>query len=157
VQPTQIEVCFAGGKILVYKFEDLDKDGVYDNGEPMLPDWEFSLTAMYEEPWLVHVGLTDADGEFLFPTLEPGVEHVVTETLKPGWISTTGLTQDGIYVEGDGITEVWFGNAREELPPEEEEEELLPKTGIDPMPIVGAAAALASAGVAGVFIRRRRH
>ena len=164
VQPTRIEICFAGGGIRVCKFEDLDKDGVHDEGEPMLPGWEFSLTALYEEPWLVHTGVTNEWGDYLFPTLEPGIEHVVTETLKPGWISTTGVTQDGIYVEGDEIVEVWFGNAREEAPPEdeeeeeeEEEEELLPKTGIDPLPLVGGAAALASVGVAGLLFRRRKH
>jgi len=147
----------------VHKFEDLDRDGVYDQGEPMLSGWNFSLVAYYEGPFPVHAASTGADGTVTFPNLEPDIRHAVTETLVPGWISTTGgLTRDNIYVEGGEVTDVWFGNARETAAPpagdeeEEEEEELLPKTGIDPMPFVGAVALLASAGAAGALLIRRK-
>jgi hypothetical protein len=168
--PTQIEICFAGGRILVYKFEDLNMDGAYDAEEPMLEDWRFSLTALYEVPWNVGEGTTDANGELMFPNLEPGVEHVITETLPDGWVSTTGgVTQDGIYVEGDGVTEVWFGNAREEQAPPTPTPEpepvtepepvpeavVLPMTGANMLLLLGGAALFASGGIAARRASRR--
>jgi len=90
-RPLRIEICFAGGRIVVHKFEDLDKDGVYDEGEPMLSGWRFSLTALYEEPFLADDVVTGADGTAMFPNLEPGIEHVVNEVPQDGWVSTTGV------------------------------------------------------------------
>jgi len=175
-RPARIEICFAGGRIVVHKFEDLDRDGVYDDGEPMLPNWGFSLTALYEEePYIADGLVTGADGTLMFPNLEPGIEHVVTEILPDGWESTTGgPAQDGIYVEGGETTDVWFGNAREEEtgPPaptpepepeaeaEAEEEAVpvvLPMTGGDALPVLGFAALFASGGtVMRVLSSRRR-
>lgn len=185
-RPVRIEICFAGGQIVVHKFEDLDRDGVYDDGEPMLEDWGFTLTAVYPgaAPWQVGQGSTNANGELLFPNLEPSqhsggndnggpvsINYIVTETLPDGWVSTTGVTQENILVENRETTHVWFGNAREEEPgppeptpepepePEEEAEPVvLPKTGGDALSVLGFAAMFASGGTAmRVLSRRRRH
>ena len=102
------------GDLVVHKFHDLDEDGVYDDGEPMLEDWEFTLTQ--STPPIVDVsaialigtGLTDAHGELLFSALEPGY-YTVTETLKTGWANTTPLSQDVTVVDGQTV-ELWFGN-----------------------------------------------
>ena len=108
------------GDLIVYKFHDLDEDGVYDDGEPMLEDWEFTLTQ--STPPIVDVsaialigsGLTDVDGELLFSALEPG-DYAVTETLKAGWTNTTPLSQDVTVVDGQ-TAELWFGNIEDFVP-----------------------------------------
>jgi protocatechuate 3,4-dioxygenase beta subunit len=115
------------GDLVIYKFHDLDEDGVYDDGEPMLEDWEFTVT-VESEPiledqitpsaiMLIGTGLTDENGMLEFTGLAPA-EYTITETLKDGWVNTTPLTQKGTVVDGE-TTEVWFGNIEEELPPEE--------------------------------------
>ena len=110
------------GDLIVYKFEDLDEDGVHDEGEPMLEDWEFSLYEPELEPTVavlppmteIDSGLTDEFGELLFDELDPGM-YYVTETLKSGWTNTTPLTQGVEVVEGE-TAELWFGNVEEFLP-----------------------------------------
>ena len=99
------------GDLVVYKFHDLDEDGVYDEGEPMLEDWEFTLTDGETE---IDSGLTDASGELLFGSLVPG-EYTVTETLEDGWTNTTPLSQDVTVVDGQTVS-LWFGNVEEFLP-----------------------------------------
>jgi uncharacterized repeat protein (TIGR01451 family) len=112
------------GDLVIYKFHDLDEDGVYDDGEPMLEDWEFTVT-VESEPiledqitpsaiMLIGTGLTDENGMLEFTGLAPA-EYTITETLKDGWVNTTPLTQKGTVVDGE-TTEVWFGNIEEFLP-----------------------------------------
>jgi uncharacterized repeat protein (TIGR01451 family) len=108
------------GDLVIYKFEDLDEDGIWDEGiEPMLEDWEFTVTV--ETPpialnaiMLIGSGDTDADGELWFYELDPGT-YTATETLKDGWTNTTPLVQSVEVVAGE-TAELWFGNVEEFLP-----------------------------------------
>ncbi|MDO8879735.1 MAG: SpaA isopeptide-forming pilin-related protein, partial [Coriobacteriia bacterium] len=84
------------GDLIVYKYHDLNENGTYDQGEPMLEDWEFTLSAGDAD---LDSGLTDIDGELLFGGLEPGV-YTVTETLEDGWTNITPLSQDVTVVDG---------------------------------------------------------
>ena len=99
------------GDLIVYKFEDLNENGLFDEGEPMLEDWEFTLSVGDAD---LDSGLTDANGELLFGGLEPG-EYTVTETLQDGWTNTTPLSQDVTVVDGQTAS-LWFGNIEEFLP-----------------------------------------
>ncbi|MDZ4167677.1 MAG: SpaA isopeptide-forming pilin-related protein, partial [Coriobacteriia bacterium] len=110
------------GDLIVYKYHDLNENGEYDDGEPMLEDWEFTLTQSTPPITasaisLVATGTTDVDGELLFGGLEPG-EYTVTETLQDGWTNTTPLSQDVTVVDGQTAS-LWFGN----IPVIEEPEE----------------------------------
>ena len=144
------------GDLIVYKFEDLNKNGIHDEGEPMLESWEFTVAG----PEFSDSGMTDADGELLFSDLLPG-EYTATETLKDGWINTTPLSQVVDVVAGE-TAELWFGNIREPEDPEEPfkpftpEEPFLPFTGGEFGLILGAAAAAATAGTAMRLKGRRR-
>ncbi|MDY0341578.1 MAG: SdrD B-like domain-containing protein, partial [Coriobacteriia bacterium] len=100
------------GDLVVYKFHDLNENGIYDEGEPMLADWAFTLTAEGVEP---DSGLTNADGELVFDELPLGV-YVVTETLQDGWTNTTPLSQSVTVVE-EQTAHVWFGNVEEPFLP----------------------------------------
>ncbi|MGB4441196.1 MAG: SpaA isopeptide-forming pilin-related protein [Coriobacteriia bacterium] len=127
---SHIDFCFGEiqepetGDLLIHKFLDANDNGVYDDGEEMLEDWEFTVTL--ETPPIGDVGasaimligqdVTDADGELLFTGLDPD-HYTVRETLQSGWVSTTSLTQFADVVAGE-TAELWFGNIREELPPE---------------------------------------
>ncbi|HAL31031.1 MAG TPA: hypothetical protein DCP20_10045 [Coriobacteriia bacterium] len=102
------------GDLVIYKFHDLDEDGEYDEGEPMLEGWEFEI---FVGQSLTATGTTGADGSLSFPGLDPG-EYSATETLVSGWVNTTPLTQSATVVDGE-TAELWFGNIEEELPPEE--------------------------------------
>jgi hypothetical protein len=104
------------GDIAVYKFHDLDEDGEYDEGEPMLEDWEFTLYPDGSAS-ATATGTTSPSGSISFLGLEPG-DYQVTETLVSGWVNTTPLTQSATVVDGE-TTELWFGNIEQELPPEE--------------------------------------
>jgi uncharacterized repeat protein (TIGR01451 family) len=99
------------GDLIVYKFHDLNENGVFDAGEPMLEGWEFVLSA---DGSAVASGMTDSSGELLFSGLEPGA-YTVTETLEDGWFNTTPLTQAVTVVAGETAS-LWFGNADEFLP-----------------------------------------
>ena len=116
---SHIDFCFGEipdpeGELIVYKFHDLDEDGIFDEGEPMLEGWEFTLTQSTppviatQAIQLIGSGLTDASGELLFGELVPG-EYTATETLKEGWTNTTPLAQDVMVVAGQ-TAELWFGN-----------------------------------------------
>ncbi len=110
------------GGLIIYKYNDLNKNGVHDDGEPMLEDWEFTVTreidaeleVMPSAIAVIGSGLTDEDGELYFGGLWP-VEYTVTETPQDGWDNITPLVQTVQVVAGED-TEVWFGNAEEFLP-----------------------------------------
>jgi hypothetical protein len=112
------------GDLIIYKFEDVNENGEYDDGEPMLEGWEF--TVVRQTPpigelsasaiMLIGTGTTDADGELGFSGLVPASDYNVTETLKDGWVNTTPLSQDAEVVAGE-VTELWFGNVREPVEP----------------------------------------
>ncbi|MDO8847415.1 MAG: SpaA isopeptide-forming pilin-related protein [Coriobacteriia bacterium] len=110
------------GGLIIYKYNDLNRNGVHDFGEPMLEDWEFTVTraidgqleVMPSAIAVIGSGLTDEYGELYFGGLWPG-EYTVTETPQEGWDNITPLVQTVQVVVGED-TEVWFGNAEEFLP-----------------------------------------
>lgn len=111
------------GDLVIYKYNDLNRNGVHDEGEPMLEDWEFTLTREVDTQleqigpsaiMLIGSGFTDEDGELYFGGLLPG-EYTVTETPQEGWDNITPLVQVVQVVEGQ-TAEVWFGNAEKFLP-----------------------------------------
>jgi len=110
------------GDLVIHKYLDENRNGEYD-GEEMLEGWEFTVVdpagvivpeAVGASVALIGSGTTGADGTLTFTGLNPG-EVDVTETLKDGWDSTTGLTRDAQIVAGQ-TTHVWFGNVEEYLP-----------------------------------------
>lgn len=78
------------GSIHGFKFEDLDVDGVHDAGEPPLPGVQIVLS------WIDAQGqaqtqstTTDANGEYWFSWLKPGLTYTVKEVVPDGTIPTT--------------------------------------------------------------------
>jgi uncharacterized repeat protein (TIGR01451 family) len=104
------------GGLLVHKYQDNSDDGAFDEGEPMLANWEFTVYQSSPPPLpiepaaiaVIGSGRTNALGELAFDDLAPG-QYTVTETLTEGWRSTTGLTAT-VTVAAGQVAEVWFGN-----------------------------------------------
>ncbi|MDD2458269.1 MAG: SdrD B-like domain-containing protein [Eubacteriales bacterium] len=92
------------------KFNDLDRDGEYDAGEPGLSGWIIKLwTGTPENLELVASTTTDADGNYIFDKLiMPGITHYVSEVIPdPIWIQTypNETTVGATYIAGLGY--VW--------------------------------------------------
>ncbi|MHB9002620.1 MAG: SdrD B-like domain-containing protein [Coriobacteriia bacterium] len=99
------------GSITVIKFNDLNGNGVRDDGEPLLPGIDFSAT-MGET---VLTDTTDAQGEAQFMDLADGT-YVIDETLPAGWVATTELPLEVIILNGQDAT-VYVGNMEEPVLP----------------------------------------
>ncbi len=78
------------GSITVYKFNDLNANGVLDEGESFLSDWEINISKIEEEGYSQ---ITDIDGSTKFSLLPDS--YVLSESMKDGW------DQTGIYCEDD--------------------------------------------------------
>lgn len=77
-----------------FKWNDVDGDGVYDDGEVKLPNW--AITAVQGET--IVSTTTDEFGNYtLVLPYDEGV-WVVSETLQSGW------TQTGLYKNGEKVT-----------------------------------------------------
>lgn len=100
----------AVGQICVAKYYDLNRNGVYVSGEPLLSGWQFSLTGPSGPVNLT----TGANGTACTPVNLLLGTYVVAETMKPGWSSTApgGLApQRTVAVAaGPNGTGVMFGN-----------------------------------------------
>lgn len=81
---------FVPGSIHPQKFEDLDADGVFDQGEPPLAGFDFELTGVTGAGEQVGpiVETSDADGNVWFLDLAPG-SYSVMETVPDDWVLST--------------------------------------------------------------------
>ncbi|OGL83685.1 hypothetical protein A3B36_01080 [Candidatus Uhrbacteria bacterium RIFCSPLOWO2_01_FULL_55_36] len=62
------------------KYEDVDGSGAFDALEPLLENWEITLTT----PTTTLTAFTDSNGAYSFTGLGPGL-YTLTETLQAGW------------------------------------------------------------------------
>jgi protocatechuate 3,4-dioxygenase beta subunit len=88
---------FELGCIEGYKYEDVNGNGVYDDGDRPIEGWwiYLAITGWRETPdgmisfiTLIAWVQTDADGHYMFCGLGPGT-YVVSEESRTGWIHTT--------------------------------------------------------------------
>ncbi|TAK53874.1 MAG: HYR domain-containing protein, partial [Bacteroidetes bacterium] len=102
------------GVIEGYKWHDKNGDGVWDSGEPGLPNWNIVLELYDGNPMTfipVDSVLTDANGYYSFSNLLPD-DYEVTERMQLNWAATGPLTQYPTIVGGDTIRNVNFSNKR---------------------------------------------
>jgi len=96
------------GSISGMKFEDLDADGVKDNGEPGLSGWKIYLNGAMTDS-----AITDANGAYSFADIDEG-DYVISEGAQVGWYQS--YPASGTYSislsAGQAQTGVDFGNYR---------------------------------------------
>ena len=102
--------CFANfklGTITVYKWNDLNGNGVWDQGEPGLPGWTIEIQSQGPFFWY-EFGTTDANGTCVFTGLPPGW-YTVWEDGQTGWVATNASSVN-VQVVGDTHAVVNFFN-----------------------------------------------
>jgi len=87
-------------------FEDLNRDGELDPGEPGIPDVVITLTGATE----ALTTTTDSGGGYSFLDLTVGETYTVTQTLPEGYFATTS-TSVSLQLPAQGAL-VHFGNYR---------------------------------------------
>lgn len=109
-----------------YKFNDLNADGVWGEGEPGIAGWTISLyrQSASTEPAalavpagfeLYAVTTTASDGSYQFSGLLPGTYYVAEEN-RGGWFMTVGPDAPFVISNGVEVAGLTFGNAEEALP-----------------------------------------
>ncbi|MBS4029055.1 MAG: T9SS type A sorting domain-containing protein [Ignavibacteriales bacterium] len=73
---------FQYGTISGKKWNDLDNDGILDNGETFLPNWKITLNGVRSE-----TTLTNSNGEYSFGNLRGG-NYSVGEISEIGWVQS---------------------------------------------------------------------
>ena len=111
---------FQLGKVQGVKFNDVNGNGQRDQNEPLLEDWEITLTkdclaritqvALCEPPKTTE---TDSSGAYSFENLTPG-KYKVCETQQTIWAQTYPTTADGCHefeiTTSGQMVETDFGN-----------------------------------------------
>lgn len=96
-------------EICVFKFEDLDGDGVRDSNEPLLPGWQFTVSPSPPAPSSV---TTLPSGGICFGVSAPGT-YTITEQVQSGWTPTTPPSQT-VTVQPEQLVNLTFGNRKKE-------------------------------------------
>lgn len=110
-----------------HKFNDLNGDGVWDEGEPGLSGWTINLyRVMYSDPLpgidpqavaidLYATTVTGPDGSYSFDQVLPGT-YFVTETMQLGWAQTLAPEGEFDVSHATSIMDLDFGNHADEPP-----------------------------------------
>ncbi|MHC4475676.1 MAG: hypothetical protein ACYTEL_08520, partial [Planctomycetota bacterium] len=101
-------------EIIALKFYDADANGIWDNGEPVIPNWHIELS-LKSDGAFIGCQLTDGGGEAKFLVPQDGTQYVLTEMPpNPGWYPMGDYlftTPNSVDVTADQDTkEVYFGN-----------------------------------------------
>ena len=96
------------GNLLVNKFNDLNKNGVFDENERLMPNWDLSLQSNEGSK---QTKTTNELGSVLF-SVNPGT-YTISETQQAGWEQTNiyceSGTKPGEAYWHHGICEGWNG------------------------------------------------
>ena len=109
------------GSILGIKFNDLNGNGVRDQGEPTLSGWTIELKNASTLA-VISTATTGADGSYSFLNITPA-NYVVSEVAKSGWTQTKppagpgGQVYSFALAAGESKLAVDFGNRNNNLPP----------------------------------------
>jgi len=95
------------GTLIVFKFNDLNSNGIYDGSDYPLSNWHFDITG---PGGYASSGITSGGGTFTKTGLTPG-DYSVTEIPQGGWVLTTGYNPLTLPVFAGGVATTFeFGN-----------------------------------------------
>ncbi len=95
------------GSINGLKYNDLNGNGIKDDGEPGISNWEIKLNGNSTQ-----TVMTDNDGIYSFNDLSAG-NYQVSETNQPGWLQTTPTEPNFYDIDlstGEKLQGIDFGN-----------------------------------------------
>ena len=101
------DVADALGTIRLVKFEDLNGNGVRDEGEPGVPGWIFNIINPQGNGSVVATG---PDGSITIAGVPAGLWQV-TEVMEPGWVPITPVSGPAT-IPANGVGEYAAANAR---------------------------------------------
>lgn len=90
------------------KYNDLNRNGKQDPGEPGLSGWVIRLMS---GKTVVATAITDAAGNYHFTNIAPGT-YKVRETHQNGWKRMSKNPKAIVITAGSVVTDVTFGNAQ---------------------------------------------
>ena len=105
--PVQMFGNFRDVTITVFKFEDMDGDGRYDDEDVGLEGWEFIVTGPWSGSGTVIV--TGPDG-YAYIVVDRAGDYLVEEVLQTGWTPTTATSATVPVSSGDCPNPAMFGN-----------------------------------------------
>ncbi|MCS7091043.1 MAG: LamG-like jellyroll fold domain-containing protein [Verrucomicrobiota bacterium] len=94
-------------ELCIFKFHDLDGDGVWDPNEPGLSGWSFSINPA--PPQLATNVVTTLGGGGICVGVSGPATYTITELPQQGWTNTTPVSQTVTIWPGQ-LTNVYFGN-----------------------------------------------
>ncbi len=103
---------FSFGSICGTKYHDLNNNGLRDQGEPGIENWAITLFSANTSESLI--AYTDSDGYYCFEDLTPGL-YDVSEESRPGWKQSSSPSVYQIYIEGNPVENINFGNIKETI------------------------------------------
>lgn len=83
-------------------FHDINVNGVFDDHEPVLPNWTVNLSGA-----VIGTSHTNSDGNFYFNNLKPGV-YTVAVKFPPGWTGSGNSNGSFTFDAGPGQTITGF-------------------------------------------------
>ncbi|NPV63683.1 MAG: VWA domain-containing protein [Methanotrichaceae archaeon] len=89
----------------VFKFNDINRNEVYDQNESGLANFEFQVSGVADP------NLTDSKGVTTFK-VKANRKYIVSESLRVGWLNSTPLVVEVLIDPGKDVTEVLFGDYR---------------------------------------------
>ncbi len=113
------------GTISGMKYNDLNRNGKKDNGEPGLPGWKIRLILDYytggsgDLDILIATATTDANGNYSFANVVPGT-YDIREIHQKGWKRMSKNPKDIVIVAGSDVGGVNFGNAAKQKKEDED-------------------------------------
>lgn len=113
----EISLVLAKGSISGTVFNDVNKNGIFDQDEPRLEDW--TLIHQTLNPVSTQSIKSDESGEFNIGNLCDG-SYTLKEVLQPGWTQTVPVNPNEYTITvtgGAAVTDKNFGNYHEEPTP----------------------------------------
>ncbi|NJL69671.1 MAG: hypothetical protein HC894_29480 [Microcoleus sp. SM1_3_4] len=99
------------------KFNDRNSNGVRDDGEPGLSNWQIFLDLNGDNLFQPNEpdNITDASGNYTLANIAPGT-YKVREVLQNGWRQTTPNPPDVVVAPTSAVTGINFGNFNTQTP-----------------------------------------
>lgn len=98
------------GEIKGFKFEDVNKNGKFDQSEPLLSGWTITVEKLHDS--FTGSTVTDQNGWYKFDDLKEGW-YKVCEEQQDGWVQTKPASNDGcetVWIHPGDHDFVKFGN-----------------------------------------------